>query len=163
MKARKQNQKPRLAGRVPRSHRRHHVSMHCLPKHTYSIVMIPNPQNLSSVSKCCHILFCQNQTSNTNLLRSKWVLKWKQIKGQKDIKGRLVAQGFQDKQSLTTFSGTTSRWGQRIVLTVATQFNWSVISADVSEAFLRGITFKRLAELDTTQPLGSRNFLTPRN
>ena len=103
MKARKQNQKPRLAGRVPRSHRRHHVSMHCLPKHTYSIVMIPNPQNLSSVSKCCHILFCQNQTSNTNLLRSKWVLKWKQIKGQKDIKGRLVAQGFQDKQSLTTF------------------------------------------------------------
>ena len=44
-----------------------------------------------------------------NLLRSEWVLKWKQINGKKDIKGRLVAQGFQDKQSLNTFSGTTSR------------------------------------------------------
>lgn len=38
-------------------------------------------------------------TNSLNLLRSKRVLKWKQIKCEKDIKGRLVAQGFQDKQS----------------------------------------------------------------
>ena len=88
-----------------------------------------------------------------NLLRSKWVLKWKQINGKKDIKGRLVAQGFQDKQSLNTFSGTTSRWGQRLVLAVATQNSWSLMSADVSEAFLRGITFEQLHALDKSQPL----------
>ena len=92
-------------------------------------------------------------TDSSNLLRSKWVLKWKQINGQKDVKGRLVAQGFQDRQSLSTFSGTTSRWGQRIVLAVGTQFSWQVVSADVSEAFLRGITFKQLAEMDKSQPL----------
>jgi len=88
-----------------------------------------------------------------NLLRSKWVLKWKQIYGKKDIKGRLVAQGFQDKQSLNTFSGTTSRWGQRLVLAVATQHSWSLMSADASEAFLRRITFEQLHELDKSQPL----------
>ena len=88
-----------------------------------------------------------------NLLKSKWVLKWKQIGGKRDVKGRLVAQGFQDRQNLSTFAGTTSRWGQRLVLAIATQFSWPLISADVSEAFLRGITFKQLAELDRSQPL----------
>lgn len=93
---------------------------------------------------------------STNPLKSKWVLKWKQIQGRKDIKGRLVAQGFQDQQSLSTFSGTTSRWGQRIVLAASVQFGWPLVSADVSEAFeafLRGITFQQLAKLDESQPL----------
>ena len=90
---------------------------------------------------------------SVNLLKSKWVLKWKNFGGQRDVKGRLVAQGFQDRQNLSTFSGTTSRWGQRVVLAVATQFGWPLVSADVSEAFLRGITFKQLSEMDTSQPL----------
>ena len=92
-------------------------------------------------------------SNSRNLLKSKWVLKWKNIAGKKGVKGRLVAQGFQDRQSLSTFAGTTSRWGQRIVLAISTQFGWPLISADVSEAFLRGITFQELAQMDTSQPL----------
>jgi hypothetical protein len=92
-------------------------------------------------------------SQSVNLLKSKWVLKWKQIQGQKDVKGRLVAQGFQDRQALSTFSGTTSRCGQRIVLAASVQFGWPLVSADVSEAFLRGITFEQLAKLDSSQPL----------
>ena len=71
------------------------------------------------------------------------LLKWKQINKKRDIKGRLVAQGFQDRQCLSTFAGRTSRWGQRLVLAIATQFSWSSMSADASEVFLRGITFKQ--------------------
>ena len=92
-------------------------------------------------------------SQSRNLLRSKWVLKWKDISGKKDVKGRLVAQGFQDRQNLSTFSGTTTRWGQRIVMAVSTQFGWRLASADVSEAFLRGITFEELHRLDPSQPL----------
>ena len=88
-----------------------------------------------------------------NLLRSKWVLKWKDISGKRDVKARLVAQGFLDQQSLSTFAGTTSRWGQRIVVAFAVQFGWKLVSADVSEAFLRGITFQELHSLDPSQPL----------
>ena len=88
-----------------------------------------------------------------NLLKSKWVLKWKMIDGSKDVKGRLVAQGFQDHQSISTFSGTTSRWGQRIIIALATQSGWPLYSTDVSEAFLRGITFEELSKEDSTQPL----------
>ena len=58
-----------------------------------------------------------------------------------------------DQQNLSTFAGTTSRWGQRIVLAVAVQMSWKLVSADVSEAFLRGITFQHLHELDPQQPL----------
>ncbi|CAE7203697.1 RE2 [Symbiodinium natans] len=36
------------------------------------------------------------------------------------------------------------RWGQRLLTVLAVQFNWKVASADVSEAFLRGLTFEEL-------------------
>ena len=43
--------------------------------------------------------------------------------------------------------------GQHLVLAVATQQSCSLMSAVVSEAFLRGITCEHLHELDTSQPL----------
>lgn len=49
-----------------------------------------------------------------NILKSKWVLKWKDIGLGKDktrkIKARLVAQGFLDQQMTATFAGTSTRW-----------------------------------------------------
>ena len=46
----------------------------------------------------------------TNVLTSKWVLKWKQIEGDKQIKARMVVQGFKDLQTVKNFAGTTTRW-----------------------------------------------------
>ena len=40
-------------------------------------------------------------SESRNLLKPKSVLKWKMIGGSKDVKGRLVAQGFQDRQSIS--------------------------------------------------------------
>ena len=82
--------------------------------------------------------------SATNALTSKWVLTWKQISGSRQVKARLVAQGFKDKQPVKNYAATTTRWGQRLVLAFSVQFDWELISADVSEAFLRGITFAEL-------------------
>jgi hypothetical protein len=86
----------------------------------------------------------------TNVLKSKWVLKWKDIGAGKDksrkIKARLVAQGFLDRQETATFAGTSTRWSQRLLVAVAVQMSWELWSADISEAFLRGLTFAELHE-----------------
>ena len=95
------------------------------------------------------------RTLARNLIDSRWVLKWKlqaqQGSGNKSrqIKARLTAKGFKDLQgsAIKTFSGTTSRWGQRLIVAVCVQFGWKLQSADVSQAFLRGITFQSLSEL----------------
>ena len=55
--------------------------------------------------------------------------------------GRLVVQVWQDRQPLVK---AASRWGQRILLALATQMNLELISADVSEAFRRGVAFEEL-------------------
>ena len=95
---------------------------------------------------------------DSNLLQSRWVLKWKDIadssgQKQRNIKARLVVQGFRDRQAVERYSGTTTRWGQRMVLIVAKQRSWHLVSADVSEAFLRGLSFRELEEMDPSKPL----------
>ena len=44
------------------------------------------------------------------------------------------------------------RWGQCIILALAAQFQGSLHSADISEAFLRGFFFEELSEEDPSQP-----------
>ena len=84
-----------------------------------------------------------------NVVDSRWVLKWKEANGKRWIQARLVVRGFKDVQAtqLNTFAGTTSRWGQRIVNSVAAQRGWEIFTADVSQAFLRGLTFEQAAQL----------------
>ena len=83
-----------------------------------------------------------------NVLSSRWVLKWKDIgqgtEKKRRIKARLVAQGFRDRQEVENYAGTTSRWAQRVLIIVAVQQGWDLWSADISEAFLRGLTFEEL-------------------
>ena len=84
-----------------------------------------------------------------NVVDSRWVLKWKEVGGKRVIHARLVVRGFKDHQAtqLNTFAGTTSRWGQRVVNSVAAQSGWEIFTADVSQAFLRGLTFEQTAEM----------------
>ena len=48
---------------------------------------------------------------------------------------------------LSTFATTASRWGQRIIVSTAVKRGWPLFSADVSQAFLRGMTFEDLANI----------------
>jgi hypothetical protein len=99
-----------------------------------------------------------------NICSAKWVVKWKSTPEGRIIKARLSIRGFEDLQSnLDTFSGTASRWGQRIVCSVAVQRQWTLFTSDVASAFLQGLTFKELAAMDNspirqvafTPPVGS--------
>jgi hypothetical protein len=71
------------------------------------------------------------------------------INGEKQVRARFTVRGFQDMQKggLSTFASTASRWGQRIVVSTAVNRGWELYSADVSQAFLRGMTFADLAKI----------------
>lgn len=81
---------------------------------------------------------------------SRWVLKWKLINNVRAVKARLTARGYKDAQAydVNTFAGTASRWGQRLVNMICAQNNWTLFSADISQAFLRGLTFDEIKELE---------------
>ena len=78
-------------------------------------------------------------------------------------------RGFKDLQAsqLSTFAGATSRWGQRIINSVAVQMGWTLFSADVSQAFLRGLSFEEASkrkdevtrDVQFTVPPGSADIL----
>ena len=82
------------------------------------------------------------------MIDARWVLKWKKVDDQSLIHARLVVRCFKDLQAteLSTFAGATSRWGQRFVNIIAVHKGWKLFSADVSQAFLRGLTFDEAAK-----------------
>eukprot|EP00971_Amphidinium_carterae_P136086 2696642-Amphidinium_carterae.1 len=99
-----------------------------------------------------------------NLLRVRWVYTWKKIEGTRQIKARLTVKGFQDRQfhsphaDFASFASTASRTSQRIVCLAAAQNQLRLSSLDVSQAFLKGLTFKELAEA-TKKPLRKVQFI----
>ena len=95
-----------------------------------------------------------------NVIDARWVLKWKVVNGERVAQARLVVREFKDLQAAQLST-------QRIVNSVAAQHSWPWFTADVSHAFLRGLTFDQAAELKDevrrdvqfTVPPGSVNIL----
>ena len=77
------------------------------------------------------------------------MLKWKLVDGKRVIKARLTVRGYKDLQGseVKTIASTASRWGQRVVCMAAVQNNLVLYSADVSQAFLQGMSFDEVAKL----------------
>jgi hypothetical protein len=92
-----------------------------------------------------------------NLMTSRWVHRFKMLlteNGDKvrGVKSRLTVHGFKDVDAnkLLTYSSTATRWSQRLVTAQAAQRLWNLLSADVGNAFLRGLTFAELARITGT-------------
>ena len=91
----------------------------------------------------------QPRSKAVNLLTSRYVFTWKRNSdGSRYLKCRLTVHGFEDSAAsdLDRYSGTSTRWGQRAVVATAVQNQWPIASLDVSEAFLKGFTFKEIQE-----------------
>ena len=94
------------------------------------------------------------------------VAKWIWIKDPRDatkqlriIHMRKTQRGFKDRdaEDLLTYSGTTSRLSQRLVVSEAVVRGWPMAAIDVRKAFLKGITYKELAAM-TGEPERDVNF-----
>ena len=99
----------------------------------------------------------------TTVTAARWLLKWKEVNGKRTIQARLVVRGLKDLQAaqLSTFAGTTTRWGQRLVNSVAAQQGWPLFTADVSQAFLRGLTFEQAAQMKKDEVQRDVQFTVP--
>ena len=96
---------------------------------------------------------------------SLWVICFKRMPdGSLAIKARLCIRGFKDGQieMLDTFAGTASRYGQRAVNIVAATKKWLLWSLDVSQAFLKGLTFEQVSRMMGT-PLRSVQLVLPKD
>ena len=107
-----------------------------------------------------------------NRVDGTWVLKWKKVRKEIEgknswvriVKARLTARGFKDLQAfrddVTTYSGTASKWAQRMVNQHAAQFEYEIFSMDISAAFLKGMTYEKISKI-TGDPLRSVQFDFP--
>jgi len=99
----------------------------------------------------CEALAMRKLEGADNLMSAVWVLRWKKTpEGSFVIRARLCIRGFQDLQqdSLSTFSGTASRQGQRLVnYMAANREDFILSSCDVGSAFLKGLTFEQVAKM----------------
>ena len=66
----------------------------------------------------------------------------------------MTVRGYKDRQQegLLTYSPTASRWAQRLLVGICAMRGWVLHSADISQAFLRGVTFEELSKLEPSQP-----------
>ena len=77
-------------------------------------------------------------------------MTWKrQADGARLMKCRICVRGFQDmhKDDLDRYSGTSTRWGQPAVAATAVQSKWPLASLDISQAFLKGLTFEEVQKV----------------
>ena len=73
------------------------------------------------------------------LISVKWVNTSKFVNGERRIKSRLVARGFQEKQDdILTDSPTCAKESLRLVLSVISSKKWTCQSIDIKTAFLQG-------------------------
>ena len=101
------------------------------------------------------------RSTSKEICSSRWVPRWKLLDGIRSIKARRTIRGFEDlAQDVSTYASTATRWGQRLICSVAVQHSWSLFTADVGAAFLRGLTFAELAKL-SGDPIRDVSFVPP--
>ena len=84
-----------------------------------------------------------------NIVTSRFVYKWKIINGIRTIRARMVLHGFKDvvKDDTDTYAGTASRVSQRLLVSEAALHpDWAFATADISKAFLQGMTYKEISQ-----------------
>ena len=100
--------------------------------------------------------FTRDWKSNaTNLMSSRFVIKWKYItdkdgKKVRIIRMRLAIRGFEDAdaEDLVTYSATGARLSQKIISSeCACHDDWVIVSVDIDKAFLQGMTYQEIHEL----------------
>ena len=97
-----------------------------------------------------------------NIIDTRWVLKWKyvipteselkkdpKLTTKKTIRARLTVRGFKDseKENVDRYAGTSNRSSQKLLVSEAVIQGWKIYSADISKAFLQGVTYEELAQL----------------
>ena len=95
-----------------------------------------------------------------NIIDVRWVIKYKwetpakdatageshraEAKPERNIRARLTVRGFKDsdKADIDRYAGTSSKCSQKLLVSEAVRNQWPVFTADISKAFLQGVTYE---------------------
>ena len=83
-------------------------------------------------------------------ISTKWVITEKAVEGEKKLKARLIARGFEEQAKIQTDSPTCSKECQRLVLTIMASREWQCNSIDIKAAFLQGKPTDRVVYVKTS-------------
>ena len=80
------------------------------------------------------------------------------------IRARLTVRGFKDRErgDIDRYAGTSTRCSQKVIVSEAVRNGWPICTADISKAFLQGVTYEQLAAM-TGEPMREVNFYLPAN
>ena len=119
------------------------------------------------------------RTGARNIIDTRWVIKWKweipttsissgrspsEAAAVRSIRARLTVRGFKDteKADVERYAGTSSKCSQKLLVPESVRQHWDICAADISKAFLQGLSYKELAEI-TGEPPREVNFYLPAN
>ena len=101
-------------------------------------------------------VFEEVENKGQDLISVKWIITEKLKNGEKIIKARLVARGFEENSDkLQCDSPTCSKDALRISLTLISSFNWTCYSLDIKTAYLQGDEIKRNVWLKPPREFGN--------
>ena len=81
---------------------------------------------------------------NQNTISSRWVITHKVKDGNRIVKARLVARGFEeDSSKLQKDSPTCCKESLHLLFAICSSFGWILNSLDISAAFLQGDSLER--------------------
>ena len=71
-------------------------------------------------------------------------------------------RGFKDVErgDIDRYAGTSTRCSQKLIVSEAVRNHWPICTADISKAFLQGLTYEQLAQM-TGEPMREVNFYLP--
>ena len=114
-----------------------------------------------------------------NIIDVRWVIKFKwevpivdmqrrggpqtePSKPVRTIRARLTVRGFKDSErnDIDRYAGTSTRCSQKLIVSEAVRNHWPICTADISKAFLQGVTYEQLAQM-TGEPMREVNFYLP--
>ena len=78
------------------------------------------------------------------------------------IRARLTVRGFKDseRRDIDRYAGTSTRCAQKLLASEAVRNHWPMCTADISKAFLQGVTYEQLAKI-TGGPMREVNVYLP--
>lgn len=88
-------------------------------------------------------VYSEQTDEGQDCISLRWVLKEKIIDGEKIVKARLCARGFEEEQCFRTDSPTCCKEGLRLTCCVISSNKWLLNSLDVKTAFLQGKLMER--------------------
>ena len=107
-----------------------------------------------------HDVYETVQFNGQTTVSSRWVFTERLNDGEKQVKARIVARGFEESSNnVRTDSPTCSKLSLRLVFCSAVSFGWKIKSIDIASAFLQGNVMERDVYLEPPQDVCSSNMV----